>query len=74
LALDDENGVVSAAALWGRPPGDDVEAIAREMLDYVRTDPLRISFRDLDEYPDQRRRITSGPSTSYRAVADRKTR
>src|SRR3954465_11429512 len=39
------------------PPGDDVEAIAHEMLDYMRTDLLRIYLRDLDEFPDQRQRI-----------------
>src|SRR5829696_7332817 len=37
------------------PPGDDVEAIAHEMLDYMRADILRIYFRDLDEFPEQRR-------------------
>jgi AcrR family transcriptional regulator len=54
------------------PPGDDVEAIAREMLDYMRTDLLRIYFRDLDEFPDQRRRINERTiNTSYRTVASR---
>jgi len=54
------------------PPGDDVEAIALEMLDYMRSDLLRIYFRDLDEFPDHRRRINERTiKTSYRAVADR---
>jgi AcrR family transcriptional regulator len=54
------------------PPGDDVEAIAHEMLDYMRSDLLRIYFRDLDEFPDQRRRINQRTiNTSYRAVSDR---
>jgi AcrR family transcriptional regulator len=54
------------------PPGDDVEAIAHEMLDYMRSDLLRIYFRDLDEFPDQRRRINERTiKTSYRAVSDR---
>jgi AcrR family transcriptional regulator len=54
------------------PPGDDVEAIAHEMLDYMRTDLLRIYLRDLDEFPDQRRRINERTiDTSYRAVANR---
>ena len=54
------------------PPGDDVEAIAHEMLDYMRTDMLRIYLRDLDEFPDQRQRINQRTiQTSYRVVADR---
>jgi AcrR family transcriptional regulator len=54
------------------PPGDDVEAIAHEMLDYMRTDLLRIYFRDLDEFPEQRQRINERTvDTSYRAVANR---
>jgi AcrR family transcriptional regulator len=54
------------------PPGDDVETIAHEMLDYMRSDLLRIYLRDLDEFPDQRRRINERTvNTSYRAVADR---
>lgn len=54
------------------PPGDDVEAIAHEMLDYMHSDMLRIYLRDLDEFPDQRRRINERTiNTSYRAVADR---
>jgi len=52
------------------PPGDDVEAIAHEMLDYMRADLLRIYLRDLDEFPDQRRRINERTvETSYRVVA-----
>ena len=54
------------------PPGDDVEAIAHEMLDYMRADLLRIYFRDLDEFPEQRRRINERTiDTSYRVVASR---
>jgi len=54
------------------PPGDDVEAIAHEMLDFMRTDVLRIYFRDLDEFPDQRQRINERTiNTSYRVVANR---
>lgn len=54
------------------PPGDDVEAIAHEMLDFMRADLLRIYFRDLDEFPDQRQRINERTiNTSYRAVANR---
>ncbi len=54
------------------PPGDDVEDIAHDMLDYMRADLLRIYLRDLDEFPDQRRRINERTiDTSYRAVADR---
>jgi AcrR family transcriptional regulator len=54
------------------PPGDDVEAIAHEMLDYMRADLLRIYFRDLDEFPEHRQRINERTvDTSYRAVASR---
>jgi AcrR family transcriptional regulator len=54
------------------PPGDDVEAIAHRMLDYMREDFLRIYFRDLDDFPDQRRRINQRTiDTSYRVVAQR---
>ena len=54
------------------PPGDDVEAIAHEMLDYLDADMLRIYFRDLDDAPEQRRRINDRAiRTSYRAVAER---
>ncbi len=54
------------------PPGHDVEAVAHEMLDYMRADAVRIYFRDLDEFPDERRRINQRTiDTSYRAVADR---
>lgn len=54
------------------PPGDDVEAIAHEMLDYMRIDLMRIYLRDLDEFPDQRRRINERTiNTSYNAVAAR---
>lgn len=54
------------------PPGDDVEAIAHEMLDYMRTDMLRIYFRDLDDAPEQRQRINERTiQTSYRAVSER---
>jgi AcrR family transcriptional regulator len=54
------------------PPGDDVEAIAHEMLDYMRADMLRIYFRDLDDAPEQRQRINERTiQTSYRAVSAR---
>jgi AcrR family transcriptional regulator len=54
------------------PPGDDVEAIAHEMLDFMSADLLRIYFRDLDEFPEQRRRINERTiDTSYRVVAGR---
>jgi AcrR family transcriptional regulator len=54
------------------PPGDDVEAIAHEMLDYMRPDLIKIFLRELDEFPDQRRRINERTIyTSYRAVASR---
>jgi AcrR family transcriptional regulator len=54
------------------PPGDDVEAVAHEMLDYMSTEMLRIYFRDLDDFPDQRRRINERTvRTSYGAVAER---
>jgi AcrR family transcriptional regulator len=54
------------------PPGDDVEAIAHEMLDFMRADVLRIYFRDLDEFPEQRQRINErNINTSYRVVAGR---
>ena len=39
------------------PPSDDIEATAHEMLDYIRADMMRIYFRDLDDFPDQRKRI-----------------
>ena len=52
--------------------GDDVEAIAHEMLDYLRADMLRIYFRDLDDVPEQRQRINERTlRTSYRVVAER---
>ena len=54
------------------PPGDDIEAIAHEMLDYMRADMLRIYFRDLDDAPEQRQRINERTiQTSYRAVSER---
>jgi len=54
------------------PPGDDVEAIAHDMLDFMRTDLLRIYLRDLDEFPEQRRRINERTvTTSYGVVANR---
>lgn len=54
------------------PPGDDIEAIAHEMLDYMRTDMLRIYFRDLDDAPEQRQRINERTiQTSYRVVSER---
>jgi AcrR family transcriptional regulator len=53
------------------PPSDDIEATAHEMLDYMRADMMRIYFRDLDEFPDQRKRINERTiDTSYRRVAD----
>jgi AcrR family transcriptional regulator len=52
------------------PPGDDVEAIAHEMLDYMRADLVRIFLRELDDFPEQRRRINERTiGTSYRVVA-----
>lgn len=54
------------------PPGDDVEAIAHEMLDYMRPDLIKIFLRELDEFPEQRRRINERMiDTSYRVVAAR---
>jgi AcrR family transcriptional regulator len=57
------------------PPGDDIEAIAHEMLDYMRADMLRIYFRDLDAFPEHRKRINERTiQTSYRVVADKVAR
>jgi AcrR family transcriptional regulator len=54
------------------PPGEDIEATAHEMLDYMRRDMMRIYFRDLDDFPDQRTRINERTiNTAYRRVADR---
>ncbi len=54
------------------PPSDDIEGTAHEMLDYMRTDMMRIYLRDLDDFPDQRKRINERTiDTSYRRVADR---
>jgi AcrR family transcriptional regulator len=54
------------------PPSDDIEATAHEMLDYMRADVMRIYFRDLDDFPDQRKRINERTiDTSYRRVAER---
>jgi AcrR family transcriptional regulator len=54
------------------PPSEDIEATAHEMLDYISTDLVRIYFRDLDEFPEQRKRINERTiQTSYRRVADR---
>ncbi len=54
------------------PPSDDIEATAHEMLDYMRTEMVRIYLRDLDEFPEQRKRINERTlETSYRRVADR---
>jgi hypothetical protein len=42
------------------------------MLDYMRRDMMRIYFRDLDDFPEQRRRINERTiNTAYRRVADR---
>lgn len=54
------------------PPNPDIEAVAYEMLDYMRTDMLRIYFRDLDDFPEQRKRINDRTiNGSYRVVAER---
>jgi AcrR family transcriptional regulator len=54
------------------PPSDDIAATAHDMLDYMRSDMLRICLRDLDEFPEQRRRINDRTiGTAYRRVADR---
>ncbi len=54
------------------PPSLDIEAVAHEMLDYMRTDMLRIYLRDLDAFPEQRKRINDRTiNTSYRVVAER---
>lgn len=54
------------------PPSPDIEAVAHEMLDYMRTDMLRIYLRDLDDFPEQRKRINDRTiNTSYRVVAER---
>ncbi len=54
------------------PPGDDIETIAHQMLDYMQADMLRIYLRDLDDFPEQRQRINERTiQTSYRAVAKR---
>jgi AcrR family transcriptional regulator len=54
------------------PPGEDIETTAHEMLDYMTTDMIRIYFRVLDEFPEQRKRINERTiETSYRRVADR---
>lgn len=52
------------------PPGDDVEAIALQMLDYMRADLVKIFLRELDDFPEQRRRINDRMlDTSLRVVA-----
>jgi AcrR family transcriptional regulator len=52
------------------PPGDDIEAIAHEMLDYMRPQLIKIFLRDLDDFPEHRRRINDRMiNTSYRVVA-----
>lgn len=54
------------------PPSPDIEAVAHDMLDYMRTDMMRIYLRDLDDFPEQRRRINDRTiNTSYRIVAER---
>lgn len=54
------------------PPSPDIEAVAHEMLDYMRADLLRIYLRDLDEFPEQRKRINDRTiNGSYRVVAER---
>lgn len=54
------------------PPSEDIEATAHEMLDYMRSDMMRIYFRALDDFPEQRKRINERTiNTSYRRVADR---
>ena len=54
------------------PPSPDIETTAHEMLDYMRADMLRIYFRDLDEFPEQRARINERTlNSSYRVVAER---
>jgi len=54
------------------PPSDDIEGVAHEMLDYMRADLMRIYLRDLDAFPEQRRRINDRTiDTSYRVVAER---
>ena len=44
------------------PPSDDLEATADAMLDYMRTEMVRIFLRDLDESPEQRKRSSSARS------------
>jgi AcrR family transcriptional regulator len=54
------------------PPGDDIEAIAHSMLNYMRADLIRIFLQDMNEFPEQRRRINARTiDTSYRVVAAR---
>ncbi len=66
------DGVVDVPDDEIAPPGDDVEATAHEMLDYMRADMMRIFFRDLDDFPEQRGRINQRTlDGSYRVVAER---
>jgi len=54
-----------------RRPGIGV-AVAHQMLDYMRSDLMRIYFRDLNAFPEQRKRISDRTrESSYRVVADR---
>lgn len=54
------------------PPSPDIEQTAHEQLHYMGADMMRIFFRDLDDFPEQRQRIVDRLVTGpYRIVAER---
>jgi len=66
------NTVVAAPDDEIAPRGDDVEAIAHRMLDYMDARLVRIFFRDLGQFPKLRQQINERTlSGSYRVVAER---
>jgi AcrR family transcriptional regulator len=54
------------------PPSPEIEQVAHEQLHYMSADMMRIFFRDLDDFPEQRQRIVDRMVTGpYRIVAER---
>jgi len=66
------DAVVGVADEGIAPTSTDIEAVAHQMLDYMRADLMRIYLRDLDEFPEQRKRINERTITgSYQVLAKR---
>lgn len=66
------DAIVAAPDSELAPEGDDLRSIAHSSLDYMHADLVRMFFRDLSDFPEQRDRIVDRLVTGpYRIVADR---